>query len=60
MDNKKIGHNFVITCPLCGFSFKAFNKQSEKKAKVCPMCGYKFYEPNIFPKDTKEFNKKFL
>lgn len=30
----------LIICPVCGFSFKAFDIQSKEMKKECPMCGY--------------------
>jgi len=53
---KGFGAPLLITCPVCGFSFKAFDPKSRKKKKVCPMCGHTFYEPDIPPKESKKLD----
>jgi rubredoxin len=40
--------DFILTCPLCGYSFKANRKLGIKKLK-CPMCGYEFESMDINP-----------
>ncbi|MFW9937337.1 MAG: hypothetical protein ACFFD5_06785 [Candidatus Thorarchaeota archaeon] len=63
-DDKKIlkvkgfGAPLIITCPVCGYSFKALDPKSKKK--VCPMCGHTFYEPNVSPREPKHFDNDFF
>ena len=64
-DKKKInikgyGAPFLITCPVCGYSFKTLDPKSRTKKRVCPMCGHAFYEPNISPREPKEFDRDFF
>lgn len=30
----------IITCPVCGFSFKIFDPRTRKNNQLCPICGY--------------------
>jgi rubredoxin len=53
-------NNFIRVCPVCGFSFQAFDPISRKPKDVCPMCGYKFQKQNLFPQKPRETDKKFL
>jgi len=31
----------LITCPICGFNFRAFNSETKQRIKDCPMCGFR-------------------
>jgi uncharacterized protein (DUF2225 family) len=42
--------NLLITCPVCGYTFKNENIRPEKKELICPMCRYQFKDPN-FPSE---------
>lgn len=42
---KRIKSPIIITCPVCGFSFRAFDTQSRKMKMECPICGY--FIPNL-------------
>jgi len=54
-NNDKIkDSNFLITCPVCGFSFKAIDIRISKKEEKCPMCGHKFKDPNISPQKPND------
>ncbi len=54
-NNDKIKESdFLIICPVCGFSFKAINPRTSKKVEECPMCGHKFKDPNIFPQKPND------
>ncbi|MFX0070866.1 MAG: hypothetical protein ACFFAO_07235 [Candidatus Hermodarchaeota archaeon] len=57
-DNNSNG--LILVCPVCGFSFKTFNEKTGKKMRKCPLCGYEFKQPDILPKATDDFNKKFF
>ncbi|MFX0010787.1 MAG: hypothetical protein ACFE9R_10760 [Candidatus Hermodarchaeota archaeon] len=39
-------NNSLITCPVCGYSFKLDLKLRRKEIE-CPMCGYIFKSPNL-------------
>ncbi|MFX0037962.1 MAG: hypothetical protein ACFFCY_05615 [Promethearchaeota archaeon] len=28
----------IITCPVCGFTFKCFEPRTRKENQLCPMC----------------------
>lgn len=59
MNNEKIKHSdFLITCPVCGFSFKAIDPRTSKKVKECPMCAHKFKDPNIFPQKPDDVGRR--
>jgi len=30
----------IITCPVCGFTFKIFDLRTRKNNQLCPICGY--------------------
>ncbi len=57
---KGIGKDFIITCPVCGYSFRGLDPTSKKTTKTCPMCGYKFIEPHFLPDGKDNFEKRFL
>ena len=48
----------LITCPVCGFSFKVFDTETNKKVKKCPMCGHIFKDPNIFPQKPNDIGPR--
>ena len=60
--NKKNGRikesDFLITCPVCGFSFEAIDPRTTKKVEDCPMCGHKFKDPNIFPQKPDDYEPR--
>jgi len=39
--------NLIITCPVCGYTFKNESLRLKKKNIICPMCSFKFKDPNI-------------
>lgn len=43
---RKLDSNFIVTCPLCGYSFKKPKIMSEKKEFICPMCKFNFIDNN--------------
>jgi uncharacterized protein (DUF2225 family) len=45
----------MITCPVCGYTFRNENLGPEKKQIICPMCSFKFKDPNIPPEGLDEF-----
>jgi len=57
---KGFGNPLIITCPVCGYSFKPLDPKSRSKKRVCPMCGHAFYEPNILPQEPKDFDNNFF
>ena len=57
---KGLANGTLKICPVCGFSFRAFDPLTRKKINICPMCGFKFVEPNIFPEEARDSDKKFL
>jgi len=48
---KRIGSPTLITCPVCGFTYRAFDSKSGKRKIKCPICGYNI--PNL--ENFKEF-----
>ncbi len=42
--------NFIVTCPVCGYTFRNRDSFAKKRNVICPMCGFKFKEPSFFPK----------
>jgi len=48
--------NLIITCPVCGYTFKNPDSFAKKKEIICPMCGFKFKEPSFFPKRINGFS----
>jgi len=52
--------NLIRVCPACGFSFRTFDPNTGKKLKNCPMCGYKLADPDVFPKNKKNFSKRII
>jgi len=48
--------NLIITCPVCGYTFRNSDSFAKKKNIVCPMCGFKFKEPSFFPKRINGFS----
>lgn len=56
--NKENYSNFLITCPVCGFSFGAIDPKSGTKVKKCPMCGHKFVDPNILPQKPSDVDPR--
>jgi predicted Zn-ribbon and HTH transcriptional regulator len=38
--------NLIVTCPVCGYSFKNPELTSEKKKFKCPMCRSNFIDSN--------------
>lgn len=57
---KGVINPFVITCPVCGYSFRKFDPKLKKSQTICPMCGYKFIKPHVFPQKPDERDKKFF
>jgi len=57
---KGIANGPLKICPICGFSFKAFDSRTGKKINICPKCGQKLIEPNIIPQKTNDFNRRFF
>lgn len=53
-------NDLIITCPVCGFSFKPVDSGIKKKSIECPICGFKFTEPDMFPQKLRDFDKKFI
>ena len=47
--------NLIITCPVCGYTFRNKNLRLKKKIIICPMCSFKFKDSNIHPKGLDEF-----
>jgi rubrerythrin len=47
--------NLIITCPVCGYTFKNDNFGLKKKKFICPMCKHQFKDPNIPPDRLDEF-----
>ncbi|MFX1380734.1 MAG: hypothetical protein ACFFA4_16755 [Promethearchaeota archaeon] len=42
--NYRIGVPLIITCPVCGFTFKLFDPKTGKKKELCPICNYHLFE----------------
>ena len=57
---KGLANGPLKICPVCGFSFRAFDPATGKKLEICPMCEFKFIEPNIFPEKPRDVDKKIL
>jgi hypothetical protein len=57
---KDVKNNLIKVCPVCGFSFQAFDSLTRKPVEICPMCGYKFPKRSVTPQKPKEFDKRFL
>lgn len=47
--------NLMITCPVCGYTFRNENLGLKKKKIICPMCRYQFKDPNIPSDGFDEF-----
>ncbi len=47
--------NLIITCPVCGYTFRNEIVRPKKKNIICPMCSFKFKDPNIRPEGLDEF-----
>ncbi|MFX1288987.1 MAG: hypothetical protein ACFFFY_10580 [Promethearchaeota archaeon] len=47
--------NLIITCPVCGYTFRNENLRIKKKKIVCPMCSYQFKESKMHPERLDEF-----
>jgi rubrerythrin len=56
---KKIKDDFILVCPVCGYSFRS--KRSFKDSHItqnrCPMCGYKWTRPDFFSGDQNSSAK---
>lgn len=52
--------NLIRVCPACGFSFRTFDPKTGKKIKKCPMCGYELTDPEVYPKNPKNFKKRLI
>lgn len=52
--------NLIRVCPACGFSFRTFDPKTGRKIKKCPMCGFELPDPDVFPKQPKDFNHKII
>jgi hypothetical protein len=52
--------NLIRVCPACGFSFRTFDQKTGKKQKKCPMCGYEIKDPDVAPRNTKNFDKRII
>ncbi len=50
----------IKICPVCGFSFRIVDPTTGKKLKACPMCKHEFFEPNIFPRKSNNFDRRFF
>jgi len=47
--------NLIITCPVCGYTFRNESVRPKKKKIICPMCSFKFKDPNMHPEGLDEF-----
>ena len=47
--------NLIITCPVCGYTFRNEIVRPKKKKIICPMCSFKFKDPNMHPEGLDEF-----
>jgi rubrerythrin len=56
---KKIKDDFILICPVCGYSFrpKRSSKDSHITQNICPMCGYKWTRSNFFSGDQNSSTK---
>jgi len=45
----------IITCPICGFTFRSFDPKTRNKKLLCPMCNYSFLTYSKF-----KFSKFYL
>jgi rubrerythrin len=57
---KGLKNPLIMTCPVCGFTFKPYDPKTRKKVTVCPMCGHKFIEPDIFPNKSRDLGEKYF
>lgn len=51
--------NLLRVCPVCGFSFKAFDIESRNQKIKCPMCGYEFSKTDLSPQFSKKGDMKY-
>ena len=42
--NKRTGVPLIITCPVCGFTFKLLDSTNGQKRKTCPICKCYLFE----------------
>jgi rubrerythrin len=56
---KKIKDDFILTCPVCGYSFrpKRNPKDNHITQNRCPMCGYKWTRPDFLSDDQNTSSK---
>ena len=47
--------NLLITCPVCGYTFRNEILAPKKMKLICPMCNYQFKDPNFPPNKLDEF-----
>ncbi len=47
--------HLMITCPVCGYTFRNEKMQPKKKKIICPMCSYQFKDQNIPPEGLDKF-----
>ena len=47
--------SIMLTCPVCGYTFRNESLRPKKKKIICPMCSFKFKDPNIRPEGLDEF-----
>lgn len=38
---EELKDDYLITCPICGFTFRVFNSETKHRIKGCPMCGFR-------------------
>lgn len=48
--------NLIITCPVCGYTFRNSDIFAKKRDIICPMCGFKFKGTSFFPKRINGFS----
>lgn len=53
-------NSFLYVCPVCGFSFKYFNKDLGDKAVKCPMCGFQISQKLTEHNKQDKFDNKFF
>ncbi|MBY8988866.1 MAG: hypothetical protein KGD61_10460 [Candidatus Lokiarchaeota archaeon] len=47
--------NLMITCPVCGYTFRNENLLPKKKKIICPMCSFQFKDSSIPPEGFDKF-----
>jgi len=41
--SNEVGSFRIITCPVCGFTFRLIDIKMRKKKKICPLCGGRLF-----------------